>query len=90
MLLTKLLPRKSPLGEEKRWEQFPACAKRTVTKFDMAKAVLPMKWSSPGCTMVTLKSKILLYMSTPEGRARGIIYVVLFLNNVDFLKVSSL
>ena len=66
MLLTKLFPWKSSLGEEKKCEQFFACAKQTETKFDMAKVVLPMKSSSPGCTIVTLKSKTLLHMSTPE------------------------
>ena len=66
MMLTKLVWRKSCLGEENKRDQFLVCAKRTVTKFDLTKAVLPMKLSSPGCPMVTLKSETLLYMSTPE------------------------
>ena len=49
-----------------------------MTKFDMAKAVLPMKWSSPGCTMVTLKSKILLYMSTPDPFAASSAFLMTY------------
>ena len=73
MLLTKLFPWKSSLGEEKKCEQFFACAKQMETKFDMAKVVLPMKSSSLGCTMATLKSKTLLYMSTPECHILGFV-----------------
>ena len=66
MMLTKLVRQKSCLGEENKRDLFLVCAKRTETKFDLTKAVLPMKLSSPGCTVVTLKSETLLYMSTPE------------------------
>ena len=55
MMLTKLVRRKSCLGEENKRDQFLVCAKRTETKFDLTKAVLPMKLSSPGCTTVTSK-----------------------------------
>ena len=82
MLITKLVLRNLPLGEEKKWEQFLACAKRTETIFDMAKAVLPMKSSSPGCTMVTIKSKTLLYMTTPEWPVLTMLYLDFFLSNI--------
>ena len=61
------------------------CAKRTVTKFDLTKAVLPMKLSSPGCPMVTLKSETLLYMSTPDSiQVKVVVVVVLLLFIRDF------
>ena len=41
-------------------------AKRTEKKFDPVKVVLPLKFMSLGCPMVTLKSETLLYMSTPQ------------------------
>ena len=66
-MLTKLVWRKSCLGEENKRDQFLVCAKRTVAKSDLTRAVLPMKLSPPGCTMVTFKLETLLYMSTPEG-----------------------
>ena len=66
MMLTKSVWQKSCLGKENKRDQFLVCAKRTETKFDLTKAVLPMKLSSPGCPMVTIKSETLLYMSTPE------------------------
>ena len=69
-MLTKLVRRKSCLGEEYKRDLFLVCAKRTETKFDLTKAVLPMKLSSLGCTMVTLKSETLLYLSTPELDSR--------------------
>ena len=42
------------------------CAKRTIKKFDQVKVVMPLKFMSLGCTMVTLRSETLLYMSTPQ------------------------
>ena len=42
------------------------CAKRTIKKFDPVKVVLPLKFMSFGCTMVTIRSKTLLYMSKPQ------------------------
>ena len=66
MMLTKSVWRKSCLGEENERDQFLVCAKRTVTKFDLTKAVLPMKLSPPGWPMVTIKSRTLLYLSTPD------------------------
>ena len=46
--------------------KFLTCAKRTIKKFDPVKVVLPLKFMSLGCTMVTIRSETLLYMSTPH------------------------
>ena len=45
-------------------ESFFGRKERTRKKFDLEKAALPMNFSSPGCTMVTLWSDKLLYMRT--------------------------
>ena len=45
-------------------ESFFGRKERTRKKFDPEKAALPMNFSSPGCTMVTLWSDKLLYMHT--------------------------
>ena len=37
-----------------------------MKKFDLIKLILPMKFMSLGCTMVTLRSETLLFMSTPQ------------------------
>ena len=37
-----------------------------MKKFDLIKLVLPLKFMSLGCTMVTLRAETLLYMSTPQ------------------------
>ena len=47
-------------------ERFLACAKRTAIIFDPVEAVLSMKWLSPGCTLVTLRSNTKWHMSSPE------------------------
>ena len=39
-------------------------AKRTIKKFDKVKVVLPLKFMSLRCTMVTLRSETLLYINT--------------------------
>ena len=41
-------------------------AKQTMKKFDPIKIVLPLKFMSLGCTMVTLGSETLFFMSTPQ------------------------
>ena len=41
-------------------------AKRTTKKFDPVKIVLPLKFKSLGCPMLTLRTETLLYMSTPQ------------------------
>ena len=41
-------------------------AKPTMKKFDPIKVVLPLKFMSLGCTMVTIGSETLWYMSTPQ------------------------
>ena len=48
---------------------FSTRAKRTAKKLDSIKVVLLLKSMSFGCTMVTLRSETLLYMSTPHCRA---------------------
>ena len=40
--------------------------KRMIKKLDHIKVILLMKCMSLGCSMVTLRSEILLYMSTPQ------------------------
>ena len=45
---------------------FLTCAKQTAKKFDPVEVVLLLKSMSLGCTMVTLRSETLLYMSTPH------------------------
>ena len=52
--------------------KFLICAKRTKEKFDPTNVVLPMKFMSPGYTMVTLRSGILLYMSTLQSPIQAI------------------
>ena len=42
------------------------CAKQIKKKFDQAKVVLPLKFMSLGCIMVTLRSETLLFVSTPQ------------------------
>ena len=42
------------------------CAKLTKKKFEPIKEVLALKFRSLGCTVVTLRSETLLYMSTPQ------------------------
>ena len=76
MMHTEFVWRKSCLGEENKRDQFLVCAKRTVTKFDLTKAVLAMKLSSPGCPMVTLKSETFLYMSTPDRVGQSVCMLV--------------
>ena len=39
-------------------------AKQMIKKFDQTKVVLPMKFMSLDCTMVTLGSETLLYINT--------------------------
>ena len=38
--------------------------------------VIPMKFVSPGCPLVTRRLVTLLYMSTPEGESVGVRMVV--------------
>ena len=45
--------------------KFLMCAKRAIKKFDPTEVVLPTKFISPGCPMVTSKSETLLYKHTP-------------------------
>ena len=49
------------------------CAKRTIQKFDQTKVVLPIKFMSLDCIIVTLRSETLLYLSTPH---LGIIQII--------------
>ena len=51
--------------------KFLTCAKRTIHKFDPIKVVLPLKFKSLGCTMVTLRSETLLYIRTPQWDRMG-------------------
>ena len=43
-------------------------AKRVIKNFDQIKVILPLKFRSLGCAMVTLRSETLSYMSTPQGK----------------------
>ena len=47
-------------------EKVLTLAKRSTKKFDLVRVVLLMKFMSLGCTMVTLRSKTLLYVSTSQ------------------------
>ena len=46
-------------------------AKQKIKKFDQMKVILPIKFMSLGCTMVTLRSVTLLYINKSYSLARG-------------------